>query len=150
MPQSFTWILFHFNKVFYRFEFLRKKNIYVYILGSFKQKEKTQKKKNFWTRIWKKNNNNNYNKTTTDWAIVWFFRLNTLPNTTQFSTFSIFYYSNIFSHQTYITYFSFLIIFSYLFLTTHIFVFSIFSLHTFKFYHIFYTFTSTFCLPTCS
>ena len=45
MPQSFTWILFHFNKVFYRFEFLRKKNIYVYILGSFKQKEKTQKKK---------------------------------------------------------------------------------------------------------
>ena len=45
MPQYFTWILFHFNKVFYRFEFLRKKNIYVYILGSFKQKEKTQKKK---------------------------------------------------------------------------------------------------------
>ena len=71
MPQSFTWILFHFNKVFYRIEFLRKKNIYVYILGSFKQKEKTQKKKkNFELESEKKKNINNYNKTTTDWAIV--------------------------------------------------------------------------------
>ena len=30
-------------------------------------------------------------------------------------------------------------------------IFSIFTLHTYKFYHIFiYTFTSTFCLPPCS
>ena len=49
MPQSFTWILFHFNKVFYRFEFLRKKT-YMYIywgLSNKKKKLKKKKKKNF-------------------------------------------------------------------------------------------------------
>ena len=51
--QSFTCILFRFNKVFYCFEFikkiLKKKNN---ILEFFKQKWKTQKKN--WTKIWKK------------------------------------------------------------------------------------------------
>ena len=64
--------------------------------------------------------------------MAWFFRLNTLPNTTQFSTFSYFLLQYYFSSlDTY--YFSFLTIFSCLFLTMSS-VSSIFTLHTFKFY----------------
>ena len=64
--------------------------------------------------------------------MAWFVRLNTLPNTTLFSTFSYFLLQYYFSSlDTY--YFSFLTIFSCLFLTMSS-VSSIFTLHTFKFY----------------
>ena len=72
--QSFTCILFRFNKVFYRFEFIKKKK--KQYIGVFQVKMKNSKK--------------NYNKTTTGWAVAWFLRLRTLSNTTQFSTFYYF------------------------------------------------------------
>ena len=116
-------------------------------LGSFKQKEKTQKKK-IWTKIWKKKN---YNKTTTGYIVAWFLRLSTLPNTTQFSTFYYFLLQYYFSSPNI---YYLLLIFNYffLFILNHTrLVSSIFTLHTFKFYHIFiYTFIFTFCLPPCS
>ena len=54
----------------------------------------------------------NYNKTTTGWAVAWFIRLSTLPNTTQFST-NFFYYNIIFSSPDI---YYLLLIFNYLFL----------------------------------
>ena len=78
-------------------------------LGSFKQKEKTQKKK-IWTKIWKKKN---YNKTTTGYIVAWFLRLSTLPNTTQFSTFYYFLLQYYFSSPDI---YYLLLIFNYFFL----------------------------------
>ena len=51
--QSLTCILFRFNKVFYRFEFIKKKK--KQYIGVFQVKMKNSKK--------------NYNKTTTGWTM---------------------------------------------------------------------------------
>ena len=45
--QSFTCILFRFNKVFYRFEFIKYIYIYIYIFWSLSSKNEKLKKKKF-------------------------------------------------------------------------------------------------------
>ena len=114
--QSFTCILFRFNKVFYRFEFIK----YIYIFWSLSSKNEKLKKKKFELK----------SKIYIYIYIIkllqvgqWldFFDSTHCPIQHNFQHFIIFYYSIIFPYQTYITYFSFLIIFSCLFLTTHVF-----------------------------
>ena len=76
--------------------------------GLSRKKEKL-KKKNFELKFGKKN----YNKTTIGWAVVWFLRLSTLPNTTQFSTF---YYFLLYYYFSLPDIYYLLLIFNYFFL----------------------------------
>ena len=74
-------------------------------MGSFNQKGKKKKE----LKCEKKN----HNKTTIGWAVVWFLRLSTLPNTTQFSTFYYFLLQYYFSSPDI---YYLLLIFNYFFL----------------------------------
>ena len=83
---------------------------FTYILESFKQKGKTQKKK---IELKSEKKKKNYNKTTTGWVVAWFLRLSTLPSTIQFSTFNYFLLQYYFSS---LDIYYLLLIFNYFFL----------------------------------